>query len=425
MRCLKPNVDPVRLFDLLLAQDEVERRATVMEGAESLIDAFLAVGDIEAAQAALADPYPDGKQWRVIDALLEAGKADAARQQFERYSPFHLLRQNNLSSSRQRSEALSDWADQAVLLLDNDQLARVVADGAAAAAAEDERRPGLDRTDLTPVVRTHLAGAAVRAGDWALAEVAARWSIGAEEYPLLVVEAARAAFHVGETAKAQAFLEELTNHSGRSELHPSWILLAARLAVSLGLLETARTLVAEAPLEGLTALDAGQRSEQFTFVSRALVAGVAVRATLGLAIPELTLPDERLLKGVQHHLVSLGRAIGTARAGTLLSEAEVTRLTTSAILFLSAARTGAGDDWFTSHLMPLAAEAIGEAVFDLLARSGSNGAPAADLADEEIAAGRAIFRRWPGFRRLVALRCFTWTATSRRHSRAWKLASPT
>lgn len=86
-RALKTRADAIQLFELMLADDEVERRAAVMEGASSLVDAYLAVGDAQAARALLEDTHEDGKQWLVVDALLSAGETEQARKIFEGFGP--------------------------------------------------------------------------------------------------------------------------------------------------------------------------------------------------------------------------------------------------------------------------------------------------------------------------------------------------
>src|SRR5262249_53335530 len=93
-RALKGRCDPVKLFDLMIAGDAVERRATVVEGATSLIDAYLSARDVEAARAALSDAHEEGKQWLVVDALLDAGEVEPARQLFEHQNPFRTLSEN-------------------------------------------------------------------------------------------------------------------------------------------------------------------------------------------------------------------------------------------------------------------------------------------------------------------------------------------
>src|SRR5262249_46332342 len=106
------------------------------------------------------------------------------------------------------------------------------------------------------------------------------------------------------------------------------------------------------------------------------------------------------------HLVALGAAIGAVRTETPINDNGIGPLTSAAIHFLATARVGRDDDWFTSYLMPRAADVIGEALFHLLDLSHSDGANTAALTDTLIASDTALFRWWPRFRRLLALRTF-------------------
>jgi hypothetical protein len=402
-RSLKGRCDSVKLFDLMIAGDEVERRATVMEGATSLIDAYLAAGDVEAARAALSDAHEEGKQWLVIDALLETGEIEPARQLFEGENPFRALSDNAIWDSG--AEAALAWAERAVLFLDDAQLDRYVSESLGDGTA-NHGKLGQSRADLLGTVKFQIARALARADHENLARVSERWSVNAEDFPVLLLEGAEAALAASKPQRARSLLEQASVHAALGGLHASWPLSAARLALRMGAHDLARQFVAHTPLEGLRAIEAGYRSERLVPVCRALVTGIVVRAALGIALPALDAPEDRLLKGVQHHLVALGAAIGAARAGTPISTGEIGPLTSAAIHFLATARIGRDEDWFTSYLVPRAADVIGDALFNLLDLSGSDGVDTADLADALIAGDTALFRWWPSFRRLVALRTF-------------------
>lgn len=405
LRALTSRSDPVKLFDLMLASEEVGRRATVMEGAASLIDANLAVGDIDAARAALSDPHEDGKQWLVVDALLRAGEIEQARGIFEDQKPFPSDPHSNASFRSAR-----DWVERAILFLDETQLEKFLS-GNFAAEAQPRRESDSeqDEDDLVSSAKFEIARALAREHlERNLEDIAQRWLNGPDEIMVLILERAEAAFERGQYEVAHELLQQAwAAHERLGELHPSWPLRGARLAARLGAQELGANFLAHAPLEGLRSAEKGyHRSEQLVPVCRALVTGVAVRAALGIEEPVLGRPDDRLLRGLQHHLVELGLAIGAARAGNPSGGPEVKRLSSAAMHFLASARVGRDEDWFTSHLMPRAAEVIGEAIFSLLELSGASAAEVARLVDGLIEQDKALFRFWPGFRRLVALRTF-------------------
>jgi hypothetical protein len=401
-RALKGQNDPIRLFDLMLAHDDVERRSTVMEDASSVIEAYLAAGDVESARAALTDVREEGKQWLVVDALLQTGEVEQARQLFEEENPFRALSRNALDT---RTEAALPWAERAIRFLDETQLDRRVSEGPGE-DIENDVTPGQSHPDAIRGIKFQIARAMARAGHDDLEGVAERWLVEDENFPILLVEAAEAALAEGKLQRARGLLERASVHSTLGCLHASWPLLATGLAVRVEAHDIARRFLAHAPLESLRAIEAGYRSERLVSVCHNLLAGATVRAALGVAMPVLDAPKDRLLKGVQHHLVALGSAIGAVRAGKSINESQIGPLASAAIHFLAAARVARDEDWFTSHLMPRAAEVIGDALFNLLDISESDGEDTASLADALIAGDAALFRWWPGFRRLIALRTF-------------------
>ncbi len=122
LRALEDNIEPVKLFDLMLADDEVSRRANIMESATSLIDAQLAIGDLRAACSSLSGNYQDGKQWLVIDALLAAGQIETARRIFENHNPFGALSDRASPFGRSNATEAFPWAQRAIILLSEEQI---------------------------------------------------------------------------------------------------------------------------------------------------------------------------------------------------------------------------------------------------------------------------------------------------------------
>lgn len=407
VRMVKARPDTVKLFDLMLADDEIDRRATIMESATSLVDAYISVGDLDAASAALEDEHEDGKQWLVIDALLEAREVDQARLLFDRASPYRSnLGKREVLSTDRNGRSLA-WAERAVLFLDESQLDQEVSE-----SLDDDEGNG-DKAeadpDATDEAKFRIARAIIRTGGRDIARVAHRWNVATNSIPILLLEGAEVAVKNGENERATDWLRQASVHEGLRGLHSSWPLSASHLAMRIGERDLAQTFLALVPLEGLRAIEASRQSEQVGQICSQLVASVAIRAELSIELPELATPKDRLLKGVQHHLVALARATGCARSDRPISSGEISRLTSSAIHFLAVAQVTRNEDWYTSYLLPRAAEAIGEALFNLVRVSRSNPEAVSTLVDSLIANGAARFRWWPGFRRLIASKTYMLT----------------
>ncbi|MTJ80159.1 MAG: hypothetical protein F8N37_03925 [Telmatospirillum sp.] len=397
-------MDAVKLFDLMLADDEVHRRAATMEEVPSEIDAYLAIGDLDAAYAALADPYEDGKQWLVIDAFLDNGRIEQARQIFDHENPFRSSSHHVPGVSG--TKGFLPWARRAILFLDDDQLERYISESVDKRDSGDDE-DAVNRESFPRSIKFQIARAIAGGSlDVDLESVTARWSVNPDDVPMLLIEAADRAFDEGEYERVRRLVAQAADHAAMIKLHPSWTQAACRLAVRIGEHDLAKRLIIHVPLEGLGAVDKANRIEQMAPACHALVSGIVLRASIGAPIPELAKPDERLLKGAQHYLVALASAIGAVRCGKPLGEGEIQRLSSATINFLAGAKIGEGDDWFTSHLMPPIAEVVGESLFKLLEMTLMDAEETAHLCDELIVGDRAAFRWWPQFRRVVAVRTF-------------------
>ena len=122
----------------MLAQDEVQRRDAVMESATTLIDAYLALGDIDAARGVLDDSFEEGKQWLVVDALLKDGRVDDARRLFEEHRPFQGSDdQFQMGIVGEFEDRLEAWSRRAILFLDAEQIK------AELAQVVGNRKPGI------------------------------------------------------------------------------------------------------------------------------------------------------------------------------------------------------------------------------------------------------------------------------------------
>jgi len=406
-RALKGRTNAEKLFDLMLANDEVVRRATIMEGATSLVDAYLAVGSIDAARAALVDSPEEGKQWLVMDALLEAGEIEQARQLFEAQSPFRAESQDDHSGAQVDPQMAFQWAEHAILFLDEEQLERYVSEAVSTQSISADQIQ--KQEDNVRAIKFQIGRALVRANSEVdIQSVAQRWDAQADSYLILLLEAAESAFDRGAQERTRCLLTQVAQHEALDRLPPSWPRAAAKLAAEIVEHELAKHFLQHAPLESLDAIEKWHWNERLVPACQALVDGVAMRIAIGVEVPALSLPDERLLRGVQHQLVSLGTAIGSVLAGRAVGEVGVARAWRAAIHFLATARAGAGadDEVFIGYLMPGVADVIAESINYLVCRARAESSGPARLVDELVETDRAVFRWWPSFRRLVAIGTF-------------------
>ncbi|KUR75317.1 hypothetical protein [Novosphingobium sp. Fuku2-ISO-50] len=403
-RLLGAADDPVRLFDLMLAADEIRRRTDVMENAP-LVSSYLAAGNLSSAIGALREGSDSDGQWDVIDALIQAGEPEQARQLFEEENPFRLLADSARPYSWRNTTAALPWAERAVLFLDREQINRILTRAYSDGDIEGVTHDDLD--SLSEALKFQVARAMSRGGETDIDLLAQHWSVPTDARPLLLLEAADRAFGGGDAALTSQLLSDALVESGFPELGPSWAQLGARLAIRCGDADLARAFLVHVPVLSLNRVAKFDQTAALTDACKALLRGTVLYVAAGEKLPALDLPEERLIRGLQHHLLALGSLTGSVIGGDIASQGEVDRLAASAIKFVAAASATSDEDWSSGYFVPQAAEVVAGAVFDLIHYSRQQVAPTLALIDQLIAGNQALFRFWPGFRRLVVTRGFS------------------
>lgn len=403
---LRDEGDAASLFDLMLADAEIDHRRSIMEGAASLIDAYLAVDDFDGAYSRLEDRPGEGKHWEIVGALLEAGHPARARTLFERYSPFRSRAREKSGAPKISSGDVLAWARFAILFLDEEQIKGQVEEWLGIFEPSDEKeqaeRDGLLSETNMQIVRAIVM--AVPSSD--VGELVDRWTVGQDHLALLLIQAAIGLGEDGDFRSARERLEQAVSLPDLTRLHSSWPLSAARIALRAGASDLATRLIAHVPFEGLDAIKPLHRIESTAPACLQLLSSVAVRVAAGQPLAPLAQPEERLLRGGQHHLVAVGSAIGAIRGGKTLGSVEMDAIVGAALRFLATARVTSGDDWFISHLMPHIGDVILDGLFNLAAAAHDGADRIASQFDELLQAERTLFRWWPSFRRQLAIKTY-------------------
>jgi hypothetical protein len=110
---LKHVRDATAAFNLILASDEISRRASAFEDENETIKALIALGRVDDAEALFDEIGGDG--YVVVDAWQDQGNVERARTLFERIEPLHDLgSDSSMSSPMVRQRELERWAARAV-----------------------------------------------------------------------------------------------------------------------------------------------------------------------------------------------------------------------------------------------------------------------------------------------------------------------
>ncbi|AKQ42772.2 hypothetical protein CP97_13095 [Aurantiacibacter atlanticus] len=147
------------------------------------------------------------------------------------------------------------------------------------------------------------------------------------------------------------------------ELHVSWHLHAASLAITCRDQELAARLFAEAKTPDLCNLE--HRSEEVADAVRFLVRYCIIAAQLGESPPQPNLPNEYLFRAIQNHAVRLGTLIGNLRRGGADAKVGVSAQIKSSLEFIAGAVADRRDDVLLGYRVRKADEPIFDAICEI------------------------------------------------------------
>jgi len=398
-RMLEARPDAAKLFEIMLAQDEVGRRASVMESATGLVEANVALGDLGSARAALDEIYEEGRQWTVVDAFLAAQRVEEARNLFEAHAPFEGIDgRDRMALVDGFEKRFAAWAKRAVVFLDEEQIERELA--RVLDVVEDDFRE-----EFAGLAGTEIAMALFAVDPSPdLDLLCMRWNARAADRARIAIEGAETSYRAGGEERAKDLLAAAADDPHLGTVHDSWPLAAADLALLMGDAALFERLLAAAPLRGLGDLPPFS-SGQIEDYSQALVRGIVLRVAGGVPFDTPKAPTSRHMAGIQHRLTTIATAIGEARAGRPVPARRIERLASSSIRYVTGLRWSPGEDDAPFFRQEEIARNLVTILFDLARTARVGGEVVAIVADAETA-GSAIVRRWSSFRRSAAMSAF-------------------
>ena len=406
-RLVESDRDPEKLFDLMLADDEVSRRSDVLMGVDRMIDAYVTTGLFDTAVEQLRHSHPAGKEWPVVDALLKQGRIDQARNLFEEADLFGGAFAS-LNVHRGDERTALDWARRAVRFMDRPSLVAALDDYLTGLQHKNRQFPHeAELEKVTEHLRYCLAQASVEFTEYSdVDELLGFWSVDESAIPQIRFEHAEKLIASGDAGTGLQVLKSLAEDPTFLDLHPSWHRSAAQKAFRVGDQVLARSM---AKFLSLNPLDheRTQLSESIGPACQELVSVASLFSALGLPLPEIPTHKERLYKGAQHHLIEIGRQLGAGRARGDLETGEVSRVVSEAMQFLASARQTKDDDWFVGHLMPTIATQIASALIELFKRTKADYTTLASTYDQLMRQDVTVFRWWFGLRRKIILGLFS------------------
>ncbi|BDU76851.1 P-loop NTPase family protein [Mesoterricola sediminis] len=358
---------PIDVFRLLLAMDEVKRRSRVLEYAPGVVDALLAIGDIDSA---LAYTEANGsREDKVVDALLSVGEIDKARAVFHRNEPLEQLLGSRTNDLYSQQEELHRWAEQVFHFRDSEQINEAIE--RLTRLEPDQRWDAQDVGAFGEELRLTVAQAAAAAQpDSDPCEIARQLKVQDTFFPYLLIEASLRACKRGLVGQAHDLLLQAVVHSAFLGIPNGWRRRAAMAAVELGDTQMARSIFANLVSPGIAMMDGETGGDVSEGVVRAVIAHAELTAMLGEPLTEGAPSKRSVLRPLQHHARVVGAILGRTRVGDPIAQGEVARATRDMLTYLEHARPDGPDEFYAIHQISFAAPVLVRAFLRAAAISG-------------------------------------------------------
>lgn len=391
-RSLQMVVDPTAAFRLILAADEMHRRAEAFDEPDESVRALLALGLLEEAEDFLDEVGGDG--FLVVDAWLKQGNLDRARTLFEQIEPLHDLGSDRMRNGlSMRVEELGRWAERASEFRSPAELVAAI-DRVVEAL---QREPGpidepeevgmqlLKRAALAALARNPLADRGALIAEFRL-EPTAR--------ALLATEAARHLLADGVDRLAQAtatLAEAVADDAALAQVPRGFRRTTALLAARRGLIAQARALYDGVSAPALNELDNATGLDQAGYLVHAVVDAAELGVWMDLPVPPTSPSRRAVLRPLQQFTLDIGQLAARSRrepqnvvAGT------AAQLCASFVRYVCRTGTGGVDEHFGALQLDKAAPAVLGSLLWSAARVG-----ASEFADT-VAAFDQVLAEHPG-----------------------------
>jgi hypothetical protein len=345
----------LEVFRLLLARDEIQRRSQALGYAPTLVDGFLAVGDVESAKAYALSHEKEG--FDVVDALLAAGNIEGARAFFDRIEPTATptgIYANDPIGQRHQVEA---WASRVFHFRDIDQILAAITRFTQAAPDHDLNDEG--REEYAHALRFAVAQAVIAdaSSDADSTAIASALKVEDGYLPYLLLQAAERALRLGQRERAKQLYVEVAAHPGFLDVANGY---RRRMAVALSMLgdrDTARSVFATLQAPGVATMKGTTGDERALEIATAMAEHAQLAAFLGEE-PGFPLAEGVVLTPLQNHLAASGALLGRARAGDDITSGEVVRATKTALAYLNHVKAPGSSEFYAVHQLAAAAPSL-------------------------------------------------------------------
>ena len=373
-RSLQAVVDPTAAFTLILAADEMRRRAEAFDDPDESVQALLALGLLEEAEDFLDEVGGDG--FLVVDAWLKQGNLDRARTLFEQIEPLHDLGSDHMSNGpSMRVDEFGQWAERASEFRSPAELVA----GIDRVVEGLQREPGpidepeevgmqlRERAALAALARNPLADRDALIADFRL-EPTARALLATQTAQQLLADGA------DWLAQATAALAEaVADATALAQVPRGLRRTTALLAARRGLIAQARALYDGVSTPALNELDNATDFDQAGYLVGAVVDAAELGVWMDLPAPPTSPPRKAVLRPLQQFTLDTGQlAARSRREPQNVVAGAAAQLCASFIRYVCRAGTGGVDEHFGALQLDKAAPEVLSSLLRSAARVGAS-----------------------------------------------------
>jgi hypothetical protein len=405
----KQIYDPLKVFQLLLISDEIDRRWSAFEDAPAVVEALLSVGDFDGA-VAFVEQAPD-QGYEVVDALLDAGETSQARAIFDKLEPLqHILSVPSQGGALDVGR-LRKWAWRVVHFRDVDQILQAIQRLSKAAMMSEWDSAQAAAEELASELCYEVALAIVtKQNDVDIDEVGHSFGMPPAIVAELKIEAGIVTAERGAVDIALKQFRDATTQEYFSQVANTSRRKAALIAAANGDMQLAEKIFTGLQPPAIAYLDEYTDGDAPKHIARAVIEHAELAAMLErpyIAVPE----SKRLtLRPLQLHSEEIGRVFGLSRLDPLLVHSgEIARIARTALIYLYRMRPN-NDEFYVRHQVVAAIPILSEALIQSAAMCGENEFSATiDEFDKIISWPEIIYSDRISLRREVAVGIYRYT----------------
>lgn len=380
----------VKLFQILLIFDEMDRRWSAYEEAPEIVDAMLAVEDLDGA-AALVEQVP-GHGYAVVDALIASGQHQRARAIFDDLDPIQNLLREHRYGGPMQFEEMRDWVRRVIHFRAPDQILRTIERLVPAVRHAHEEPEEDEEKALATALRSEAVLAIVDTQEDAdIKFVCTQFHLTIADHAPVFLRAGVDAFERGNAPSGLASIERATQCSGFDDTPNAWRRRAALLAARGGNRVFAESLFGELVAPTLAELDPVTEHDAPPHLARAVLEHFELAALLDRDVQEVPRPANDMLRPMQLHAETLGKLLGRSRrAPNATHAAEVTRAARAALGYLTRMKPQRGGDFYAFQQAVRAAPALITTLVETAAHSGQEALDAVSASVDELLVGAHV-----------------------------------